>query len=506
MKTKLYSLLASVLFIGTISNVFGQAKYDNFPTTLPRNADIGNQKKEGAETNFVPVGTSWANRIITYGFQNGTDDINGDDERQAIRDAFALWAAQTDLAFVEVCNFNDADIVFRWATGDHGDPVPVCFGQPEPFDGPGTVLGHNMGGPAPNNCGNQAGEIHFDDEETWTLNLRPNDSQPIDLVTVAAHEIGHGLGLAHTGVAGSLMLAFYTGSHRFLGSDDIAGIQSVYGQRNNNLIRSPNIDLNTQPICGSVVLLVNNVPNGTTLTWTSSNPSGLEIVNDVATRQNNFNGRVTVTATINSGCGTLTLTKEVNVGLPTISNVVVDNVLNPGPVSVNPNSTHYVQATSSNDPSTYSLSASTNSGNIVLNLTGINAGNCQINVSGSVGSASLNITASNGCGTNTRFVTFFIPSGFRVAPNPAKDNMTLIFDDASYQEALPDQLELVSEKEGESLQTVDIKDMFTKKSFKDGNQVVFDIRNYPRGIYYLRVTNSRQTADKKVEVIRLAFE
>lgn len=70
--------------------------------------------------------------------------------------------------------------------------------------------------------------------------------------------------------------------------------------------------------------------------------------------------------------------------------------------------------------------------------------------------------------------------------------MTVIFDDASYQEALPDQFELISEKEGKSLQTVDVKDMFTKKSFKNGNQVVFDIHNYPRGTYYLRVTNSRQ--------------
>lgn len=245
-----------------------------------------------------------------------------------------------------------------------------------------------MGGPAPNNCGNQSGDIHFDEDETWTLNVQGGNNQPIDLVSVAAHEIGHSLGLFHTQVAGSLMLANYTGSHRFLGSDDAAGIQSIYGSRSNNFIRSPNIDLNNQPICGSVVLVVDNVPAGSTLNWTSSNPSALDISSGgVATRQNNFNGQVTVTATINSGCGTLTLVKTVNVGLPTISNVLVDNVLNPGPVAVNSGSTHYVQTTSSNDPSTYSLSASTNSGNIVLNLTGVNAGNCQINVSGSIGNA-----------------------------------------------------------------------------------------------------------------------
>jgi hypothetical protein len=52
--------------------------------------------------------------IITYFFQNGTDDINADDERQAIRDGFALWSIATNLAFLEVCNAADADIVILW--------------------------------------------------------------------------------------------------------------------------------------------------------------------------------------------------------------------------------------------------------------------------------------------------------------------------------------------------------------------------------------------------------
>ena len=81
--------------------------------------------------------------------------------------------------------------------------------------------------PPPN--GSFAGDIHFDDDERWSINEQTNGSQQIDLVTVAAHEIGHTLGLSHTNVAEALMSPIYSGSHRFLHQDDIDGIQAIYG-------------------------------------------------------------------------------------------------------------------------------------------------------------------------------------------------------------------------------------------------------------------------------------
>jgi hypothetical protein len=60
-----------------------------------------------------------------------------------------------------------------------------------------------------------------------------SNSQDVDLLTVAAHEIGHTLGLAHSSDPDALMYPSYSGPHRFLGQDDVAGAQDLYGVGSN---------------------------------------------------------------------------------------------------------------------------------------------------------------------------------------------------------------------------------------------------------------------------------
>ena len=181
-----------------------QYRYDDLPNKVNESAAI-------AEYRAI---STWDKLDISYSFVNGTGQIDGDVERDLIRRAFALWAAQTPLTFTETATSSTSDIVIGWATGDHGDG--------DPFDGPGDVLAHAS---FPNPYDNSQVFLHFDDDERWV----DSDTRNVDLFTVAAHEIGHTLGLAHSSDPDALMFPSYAGPHRFLGEDDIAGVQAIYG-------------------------------------------------------------------------------------------------------------------------------------------------------------------------------------------------------------------------------------------------------------------------------------
>lgn len=69
--------------------------------------------------------------------------------------------------------------------------------------------------------------------EGWTWQDGPgNVSSGVDIQGVACHEIGHSLGLGHSGSGGATMFPSISGTgvgQRSIASDDIAGIQSIYG-------------------------------------------------------------------------------------------------------------------------------------------------------------------------------------------------------------------------------------------------------------------------------------
>ena len=74
----------------------------------------------------------------------------------------------------------------------------------------------------------QSGETHFDNHEAWV----DRQTEGVDLMTVAAHELGHALGLGHSPVPGALMAPYYQGYDPdfVLTDDDIGAIQSLYGE------------------------------------------------------------------------------------------------------------------------------------------------------------------------------------------------------------------------------------------------------------------------------------
>jgi|GEM_PF-1828605 hypothetical protein len=131
--------------------------------------------------------------------------------------AFAAWSDVANITFTEVNDDNAS--VNAFTTG--GD---IRIGGAV-FDGPGNLLGHGW---FPNSAsgGSLESDIHFDIAENWTIGFA---GPGFDIFTVAAHEIGHAIGLDHSTVPGSLMNPSYTEAFSGLQADDILGAQFIYG-------------------------------------------------------------------------------------------------------------------------------------------------------------------------------------------------------------------------------------------------------------------------------------
>ncbi|XP_066303281.1 stromelysin-1-like [Branchiostoma lanceolatum] len=182
--------------------------------------DMMNMRRCGVRdvrvANFV-LGNKWDHNDLTYNFKNFSPDLKEEEQKDAIAKALGLWAQVTPLTFTLVAPDDEADIVIQFLSGDHGDGSP--------FDGNGGTLGHAF---FPGD--GIGGDTHFDEAEVFNIVTPGEFTTAVDMMTVAAHEFGHALGLGHSNIEDALMAPFYRYSPELqLHVDDINGVQELYG-------------------------------------------------------------------------------------------------------------------------------------------------------------------------------------------------------------------------------------------------------------------------------------
>ena len=170
---------------------------------------------------------AWNRRNLSYQFGRPgaamiTTDVSQGVAINAIRRALNTWAnAGVGLTFRVITGGDipiDADIRIEWRPAADPDHSMV-----------GNVVAH---ADFPPGCSVVTQDfpkpLHFDDEdETWVDGAVPGG---LDIETVALHELGHLLGLAHSDVPGSVMWPTVSTNYtlRTLQPDDLAAIRALY--------------------------------------------------------------------------------------------------------------------------------------------------------------------------------------------------------------------------------------------------------------------------------------
>jgi predicted Zn-dependent protease len=202
--------------LGTYNSI-GRPVNVDIPESLSNNIQ-GRSGKDKKVEHYVTK-THWPKKHLKWFIEEYPEKQKyiptRDHIRRIINQSFYDWEKYSGLKFEMVKTKEEANLKIRFHSEDHGDGYP--------FDGQGATLAHAF---YPT-----SGDIHFDDDEYFTDDYK-NKNEHYTLRLVAAHEIGHALGLSHSFEEGSLMYPVYQqfNSTYELTNDDQHEIQTLYGK------------------------------------------------------------------------------------------------------------------------------------------------------------------------------------------------------------------------------------------------------------------------------------
>ena len=156
----------------------------------------------------------WKEKNLLYCIVNRDTDLAPEVWDGLITEAFDSWSNVADISFSKTDHKQSANIVI-----DIGD------GQSHHFDGPLGTLAWAYLPPKNDYIGQLL--MKFDTDEVWTKDA---EARGMLLRNVAAHEIGHILGLSHSSVDTALMAPYYAANVFCPQEDDIIRIQELYGK------------------------------------------------------------------------------------------------------------------------------------------------------------------------------------------------------------------------------------------------------------------------------------